>query len=202
MDETSRTRLAAQVIGTEPAILDCDEREIAEAYRELTIAAECPVIDTSSAAIHQLAGAVHAAGYKVALTGEGADEALAGYPWFKVHRFTSLLDRAGAGEGLRRRFFHGATEGLPWEVYGRRYAQMGGMHATSDLYAVCSLSPRSSGTTCSWEEASASSRPGPLRPDTTLRAGPDEATTFQQEIFPWSPDEGHAARVGADQRGP
>ena len=29
------------------------------------------------------AGAVHQQGYKVVLTGEGADEALAGYIWFK-----------------------------------------------------------------------------------------------------------------------
>ena len=42
------------------------------------------MIDTSCAALLLLAKEVHARGYKVALTGEGADEWLAGYPWFKV----------------------------------------------------------------------------------------------------------------------
>ena len=40
-----------------------------------------------------LSGEVHRQGYKVALTGEGSDEALAGYPWFKFHRLLRLLDR-------------------------------------------------------------------------------------------------------------
>ena len=31
-------------------------------------------------------------GYKVALTGEGADEWLAGYPWYKVHKLLGYLD--------------------------------------------------------------------------------------------------------------
>ena len=65
-------------------------------YPELIRAAEGPVIDTSCAALLLLAKSVHAHGYKVALTGEGSDEWLAGYPWFKVHRIVSLLD-VGAG---------------------------------------------------------------------------------------------------------
>ena len=32
-------------------------------------------------------------GYKVALTGEGADEWLAGYPWFKIHKLRRLARR-------------------------------------------------------------------------------------------------------------
>ncbi len=53
-------------------------------YPELVLAAEGPVMDTSCAALMRLAGAVHGQGYKVALTGEGADEALAGYVWYKT----------------------------------------------------------------------------------------------------------------------
>ena len=39
-----------------------------------------------------LAEEVHARGYKVTLTGEGADEWLAGYPWYKVDRLLGCLD--------------------------------------------------------------------------------------------------------------
>ncbi len=139
LDETERARLAARTIGTEPAEILCGEREIAQGYRDLVIASECPVIDTSSAAIYQLATRVREDGFKVALTGEGADEALAGYPWFKVHRCLSVLDRLGLADRWRKRVF-GRFSRFGWERYQRRYQAMGGYHATSDLYAACSLS--------------------------------------------------------------
>lgn len=139
LDETARSRVAARAIGTEPEVLSCGEREIAAGYPALVLSSESPVIDTSSSAIHQLAGLVHSRGYKVALSGEGADEALAGYPWFKVNRAVSLLDQASLGEPLRRVFFRLASSD-PWQSQKRRYELMGGYHATSDLYASCALS--------------------------------------------------------------
>ena len=44
------------------------------------------MLDTSCAALLRLAQSVHQQGYKVALTGEGADEALAGYVWYKAQK--------------------------------------------------------------------------------------------------------------------
>ena len=138
LDETDRAMMAARLIGSQPTELACGEQEIANGYRDLVIASECPVIDTSSAAIYQLAGVVRSSNYKVALTGEGADEALAGYPWFKVNRLLSILDRVGLADRWRKRVF-GRFARHPWERYAQRYRQMGGYHATSDLYAACSL---------------------------------------------------------------
>jgi len=137
LDETDRAHLAARALGCPVETLTCGDADIAAAYRDLVVASECPVIDTSSAALYRLAGLVRERGFKVALTGEGADEALAGYPWFKVGRLTGAL---GWPEGWRRRFYQVCSRGLPWEVFRRRYEQMGGYHATSDLYGVCSLS--------------------------------------------------------------
>jgi asparagine synthase (glutamine-hydrolysing) len=139
LDETDRAMMAAALIGSTPTLITCGEAEIANGYRDLVIAAECPVVDTSSAAIYQLAAAVRNAGYKVALSGEGADEALAGYPWFKANRLVSLLDRTGIADQWRRTMF-GRASHHPWSRYQKRYAQMGGYHATSDLYAACGLS--------------------------------------------------------------
>ena len=65
------------------------------------LASEEPVYDTSSGALMRLAEAVHEQGYKVALTGEGADEALAGYVWHKTHAGREWLGRHG-GSGLLR----------------------------------------------------------------------------------------------------
>ena len=56
-------------------------------------------MDTSCAALMRLAQAVHAQGYKVALTGEGADEALAGYVWFKTQTIRDKI-RKRIGHGL------------------------------------------------------------------------------------------------------
>jgi asparagine synthase (glutamine-hydrolysing) len=60
-----------------------NRQAIARDYPELIVAAEAPVLDTSCACLLRLASTVHDEGYKVVLTGEGADEGLAGYFWFK-----------------------------------------------------------------------------------------------------------------------
>jgi asparagine synthase (glutamine-hydrolysing) len=92
LDETSEATLVARHIGTEPIVVDCGAEEVLNTYPELIRAAEGPVVDTSCAALLLLAREVHRRGYKVALTGEGADEWLAGYPWHKVNRVLSFLD--------------------------------------------------------------------------------------------------------------
>lgn len=92
LDETSEAGLVARHVGTDPVVVNCGSHEVLNTYPRLIHAAEGPVIDTSCAALLLLAQEVHARGYKVALTGEGADEWLAGYPWYKVHKLLSFLD--------------------------------------------------------------------------------------------------------------
>ena len=78
-----------------------DRAKLASSFPGLMLACEGPVYDTSSGALMRLAEAVHEQGYKVALTGEGADEALAGYVWHKTHAGREWLGRHG-GSGLLR----------------------------------------------------------------------------------------------------
>ena len=54
--------------------------------------ADCPVPDTSCAALWCLSQEVHDQGYKVALTGEGSDEAFGGYVWFKLRGLSYWMD--------------------------------------------------------------------------------------------------------------
>ncbi|MGE3818574.1 MAG: asparagine synthase (glutamine-hydrolyzing), partial [Isosphaeraceae bacterium] len=82
-DERAASTEAARALGSRLTTVTLNRSEIAAGYPELVTAAEGPVLDTSCSALMRLAAAVHAQGYKVALTGEGADEALAGYVWFK-----------------------------------------------------------------------------------------------------------------------
>ena len=60
-------------------------------------------MDSSCACLMRLAGAVHAQGYKVVLTGEGADEALAGYAWFKTQTIRDAGSTGSASPSSTRR---------------------------------------------------------------------------------------------------
>ncbi len=86
-DERIHSTEAARVMGSPLTTVIMDKSKIGATFPELVRAAEGPVLDTSCAALLRLAQAVHEQGYKVALTGEGADEALAGYVWYKTQKF-------------------------------------------------------------------------------------------------------------------
>ena len=84
-----RNRPAA--LGSKLVTVTMNRHDIVAAYPELIRAAEGPVMDSSAACLMRLARAVHSNGYKVVLTGEGADEALAGYAWFKTEKIRNML---------------------------------------------------------------------------------------------------------------
>ena len=90
-DERSQATESAEALGSHLTTVTMDRGAIAGAYPELIRAAEGPVLDTSCACLLRLAEAVHGQGYKVALTGEGADEALAGYAWFKGQKIRNAF---------------------------------------------------------------------------------------------------------------
>ena len=113
LDETSDALFTARAIGCQPTILRCDSSVIANTYPQLIASADCPVIDTSCAALWRLSQEVHDQGYKVALTGEGSDEAFAGYIWFKLRKLSYFMDAGGthACDAVNRlfRMAHGAA---------------------------------------------------------------------------------------------
>jgi asparagine synthase (glutamine-hydrolysing) len=144
LDETSQAAVVSRHIGSDPVIVPIGDAEILETYPELIAAAESPVIDTSCVGLLRLARAVHRHGYKVALTGEGSDEWLAGYPWFKVHRLLSMLDIVpGLPLGRWARRAVGKLMGVPAAApaYFRRIALNIGHHsAYQDIYSVMAVS--------------------------------------------------------------
>lgn len=144
LDETADATLAAQRVGTVPVIVDCGPDEVLRTYPRLIWAAEGPVVDTSCAALLLLAREVHARGYKVALTGEGADEWLAGYPWYKLDRLLGFLDVV---PGLRisqlaRRLYLKVTRTpqFPREAVRRVQDLVCGHNPWLDVYGMMSLS--------------------------------------------------------------
>jgi asparagine synthase (glutamine-hydrolysing) len=90
-DERSKAAMSARILGSPLTTVTMARGDIAAAFPELIRAAEGPVLDTSCACLLRLAQAVRAHDYKVALTGEGADEALAGYPWFKTQKLRDTI---------------------------------------------------------------------------------------------------------------
>lgn len=139
LDETDRAGLAGRSIGSEPTEVVCGNEVIAEGYRNLILASESPVIDTSCAAIYKLASTVREHGYKVTLSGEGSDEALAGYPWFKFSRLTAPVDRTPLAHWAGRRILRRGAPDIAPQVFQERFELMGGDHATSRLYAGCAM---------------------------------------------------------------
>jgi len=142
-DETSQAAVVSQHIGAKPLVVPVGDRQVMQTYSELTWAAEAPVIDTSCTALLLLARAVHRNGYKVALTGEGSDEWMAGYPWYKVHRLATALDSVPGlpiGQMLRRAFFVAAGANSTALNHLRRIKQTIGDHtAFQELYSLMSL---------------------------------------------------------------
>lgn len=144
LDEAREANLVARHLGCEPVVVDCGREEVLRTYPELIRAAEGPVIDSACAALLLLAREVHARGYKVALTGEGADEWLAGYPWFKVNRLLSLLDVIPGLKlsQLSRRAFLRLTGAprFPWSLATRIHRAIGGGNAWLEAYGLMSMS--------------------------------------------------------------
>jgi asparagine synthase (glutamine-hydrolysing) len=144
LDETDRALLAARHLGAEPTIVECDDATIRELYPKLIVASEAPVVDTSCAALFRQAQVVRQQGYKVVLTGEGADEALAGYPWLKVGKALGLLDVGAMRASNLVRRVGAIVNGrrAQWPRMLRFQAQLGGASGLLDFYSLFCVTRR------------------------------------------------------------
>jgi asparagine synthase (glutamine-hydrolysing) len=89
-DESVFQQEMVRALGTQHSSITCGNSDIARIFPEVIAHTERPVIRTAPAPLHLLSRLVRDEGFKVVLTGEGADEVLAGYDIFKeaaVRRF-------------------------------------------------------------------------------------------------------------------
>ncbi len=143
LDETSQALEAARAIGGLSTVVDAGAGIITDNYAALTTAAECPVLDTSCAALLVLSREVRAQGYKVVLTGEGADEAFAGYVWYKIREIARRLDIGDAfrpSTVISRAARKWAARDQSFAELARIDAMIGGPHAQSILYNLVARS--------------------------------------------------------------
>src|SRR5262245_12662430 len=144
LDEVDNALENARAIGHRlPTVVEAGSDRILGAYAALTNAAESPVLDTSCAALLTLSGAVRSQGYKVVLTGEGADEAFAGYVWFKIRELARTFD---VGDAFRpstlmsRLARKWAAPHLSMAEFRRVDAMIAGPHAQTLMYNLVATS--------------------------------------------------------------
>ena len=87
-------------LGTEHSAIRCRAADIGAVFPEVIWHAEKPVLRTAPAPLLLLSRLVRRSGYKVVLTGEGADEILAGYDIFKEAKIRRFI---AAQPGSQRR---------------------------------------------------------------------------------------------------
>jgi asparagine synthase (glutamine-hydrolysing) len=89
-DESSYQLEASAFLGTQHSSVSCSQADIAEIFPQVIRHTEHPLFRTAPAPMFLLSQLVRENGFKVVLTGEGADEALGGYDIFKeakIRRF-------------------------------------------------------------------------------------------------------------------
>lgn len=144
-DESEHQQTMVRHLGTEHTALRVGRRDIAGAFARTVWHAETALVRTAPTPLMLLAGQVREAGFKVVLTGEGADEVFGGYDLFKEAKIRRFLARApqsawrgrilerlypylthspAAARAFTQRFF---SEGLehqhePWFAHGTRIA--------------------------------------------------------------------------------
>jgi asparagine synthase (glutamine-hydrolysing) len=131
-DESARVRSLARYLGLEANILTYTQGSLAAELPRLVYHAETPLVSTESVPLMALSG-LASRQVKVVLTGEGSDEALGGYEYFRWEVCKDRFGRPLAGRlllsflqrwfrrvfGERNPFFPG-QEDLRWaeEVFG------------------------------------------------------------------------------------
>ena len=107
-DESEHQRAMVAYLGTDHTTVRCTSLDIGRAFPRLVYHAETPLVRTGPVPLMLLSARVRAEGYKVVLTGEGADEVFAGYDLFKeakIRRFCARQPGSAIRPLLLRRLY-------------------------------------------------------------------------------------------------
>ncbi len=103
-DEGTHQRELVDHLGTEHTELMCRTADIGAAFPRAVWHSETALVRTAPAPLMLLSGAIREAGYKVVLSGEGADEVFAGYDLFKEAQVRRFCARQPASDRRPRLF--------------------------------------------------------------------------------------------------
>ncbi len=107
-DESQFQRQMAGYLGTDHRVVECTHADIGRVFPEVIWHTEAPILRTAPAPMFLLSKLVNDHHLKVVLTGEGADEFLAGYDIFKemkVRRFWARNTESRLRPLLLRRLY-------------------------------------------------------------------------------------------------
>jgi len=97
-DETAFQNIMIKSLSANHSSIVCQKQAISDAFPKAIWHMETPVLRTAPVPMMQLSGLVHEMGYKVVLTGEGADEVLGGYDIFKEAKIRQFWAREPQSE--------------------------------------------------------------------------------------------------------
>lgn len=107
-DESAYQQQGSAFLHTQHSDVHCSYEDIARVFPEAVWHAEQPILRTAPAPLFLLAKLVRKSGFKVVLTGEGADEMLGGYDIFKeakIRRFWAQNPNSRWRPSLLRRLY-------------------------------------------------------------------------------------------------
>lgn len=93
-DESRHQQELVRYLGTDHTDVRCTAADIGAAFPRAIWHAETPIVRTAPTPLMLLSARVRAEGYKVVLTGEGADEVFGGYDIFKEAKIRRFCARA------------------------------------------------------------------------------------------------------------
>ena len=93
LDEHEHQERVRRHLGSEHSSVSCSGRDIARALPHAVWRTETPILRMAPVPMKILSGLVRGEGYKVVLTGEGADEVLGGYDLFKESKIRQFWAR-------------------------------------------------------------------------------------------------------------
>lgn len=119
-DESNAARQIANHYGAKFEAIDCNDDLLADNFLKTMHHVEQPIVNPNSIAKQILSQLVRSRGYKVCLTGEGADENFGGYAYFKQEKLWRMMLGAGQeakqGKELYKKFCaqESRSEGILW----------------------------------------------------------------------------------------
>lgn len=138
-DESAYQQELVNYLGTQHSTLRCSTADISAAFPKVIWHAETPIVRTAPTPLMLLSAKVRAEGYKVVLTGEGADEVFGGYDLFKeakIRRFCARQPQSKIRPRLLERLYpylkHSPASG---RAYTENFFRQGAEHKDRAFFA-------------------------------------------------------------------
>jgi asparagine synthase (glutamine-hydrolysing) len=140
LDESPLAEELARALECRHETVVCDAPALAAAFPLVVRAGDSPIADPNCGSLLLLSERIHARGLKVVLSGEGADEALAGYIWMKGQK---LLSYGAVGswrpsESMFRWLLQAKYPRATGGEFQRIQDSVGGLHGPMIMYFLSS----------------------------------------------------------------